>query len=179
MTFKTEKGQLAYQWLLGLKICVWVGYFGYILVFHAIYSEHGMDDGFLSYLAESSFICLCFVSLFLAALSLLNVVRRIMLITLTKEPYAKSFALRNAILAGLYGVAFLLSVSAYTLFATQGWSLYVQWAHLPALCIPAGIALWSVLSKEEQPVFTVKLYRRKLLVLSLVVIFLLPAFFLL
>lgn len=173
MTFKTEKGQLAYQWLLGLKICVWFWFFLFTVGI-AWLPAMSSGSGFLSFTpVQLAYLMALFLTPALTtALAILRVIKRIVHLQRGSVAYKK----RNAVLLTVECVALLASLFAGLLNIIDGLNELGLLLGAMAVCILAGLACLGRFMKEEKPVFTVKLYKKKLLVLSLAVLLLLPAF---
>lgn len=173
MTFKTEKGQLAYQWLWGLTICVWV-WFLLFTVGSAWLPAMSSGSGFLSFTPGSiAFLtALLLTPALTTALAILRVIKRIVRLRRGSVAYKK----RNAVLLTVECVALLASLFAGLLHIIDGLNGLGLLLSAMAVCILAGLACLGRFVKEEKPVFTVKLYKKKLLLLSLAVLLLLPAF---
>lgn len=173
MTFKTEKGQLAYQWLWGLTICVWVWFFLFT-VGSAWLPAMSSGSGFLSFTPGSiAFLtALLLTPALTTALAILRVIKRIVRLRRGSVAYKK----RNAVLLTVECVALLASLFAGLLHIIDGLNGLGLLLSAMAVCILAGLACLGRFVKEEKPVFTVKLYKKKLLLLSLAVLLLLPAF---
>ena len=107
MTFKTEKGQLAYQWLWGLTICVW-GWFFLFTVGSAWLPAMSSGSGFLSFTPGSiAFLtALLLTPALTTALAILRVIKRIVRLRRGSVAYKK----RNAVLLTVECVALLASL---------------------------------------------------------------------
>lgn len=173
MTFKTEKGQLAYQFLTGITVCLWVWYF-LLTVAAAFLPSMDTGGGFLSFSPPGmALLMACFFAPALAAL--LAVIRLIRQVVRLKRG-GTEHRTRSVVLLCLESVALFCSLLAFLQFYFDGLDEPGLMFGCLGVLILLGIAVFHRFVKEEKPVYTVKLYKKKWAVILLVLLALFPAF---
>lgn len=178
MTFKTEKGQLAYQFLTGITICLWV-WFLLLTVAVAFLPSMDTGGGFL-YFSPPQVAFLMALYLAPALVALLATIRLIRRVVRLKrgEPEHRT---RSVALLCLESVALFCSLWAFLQFYFDGLDEPGLMFGCLGVLILLGIAVFHHFVKEEKAylhrnIYTVKLYKKKWAVILLAVLALLPAF---
>ena len=172
MTFKTEKGQLAYQWLLGLRLCLWAWYimFTLVLSFHPFMHPGGFLD--FPWHGDALILAAILLPALVAGLAAIRLIARAVIL----KRSGKEQRTRSIVLLCLDALALLCSLGAGMAILLDHLSFLAIMLAILGVCILSSVTCSGRFSKEEKPVFTVKLSKKKLLVLSLAVLLLLPAF---
>ena len=173
MTFKTEKGQLAYQFLTGITVCLWVWFF---LLTVAVAFLPGMDTGgdILRFSPPGmALLMACFFAPALVALlSTIRLIRRVVRL----KRGGTEHRTRSVVLLCLESVALLCSLWAFLQFYFDGLDEPGLMFGCLGVLILLGTTLFHRFVKEEKPVYTVKLYKKKWAVILLVLLALFPVF---
>lgn len=173
MTFKTEKGQLAYQFLTGITICLWV-WFLLLTVAVAYLPSTDTSGGFLRFShTDIALLMACFFAPALtASLAVIRLIRRVVRLKRGGTEYRT----RSVVLLCLESVALLCSLWAFLQFYFDGLDEPGLMFGCFGVLILLGIAVFHHFDKEEKPIYTVKLYKKKWAVLLLVLLALFPVF---
>lgn len=173
MTFKTEKGQLAYQFLTGITVCLWVWFF-LLPVAVAFSPSTDTSGGFLRFShTDIALLMACFFAPALVALlATIRLIRRVVRLKRGGTEYRT----RSVVLLCLESVALFCSLWAFLQFYFDGLDeLGLMFGCLGVLIL-LGIAVFHHFVKEEKPIYTVKLYKKKWAVILLVLPALFPVF---
>lgn len=178
MTFKTEKGQLVYQFLTGITICLWVWFF-LLTVAVAFLPSMDMSGDILGFSPPTAALLMaCFFAPALAAL--LAVIRLIRRVVRLKRG-GTEHRTRSVVLLCLESVALFCSLGGFLQFCFDGLDEPGLMFGCLGVLILLGIAVFHHFVKEEKPIYTVniytvKLYKKKWAVILLVLLALFPVF---
>lgn len=178
MTFKTEKGQLAYQFLTGITICLWV-WFLLLTVAVAYLPSTDTSGGFLRFShTDIALLMACFFAPALAAsLAFIRLIRRVVRLKRGGTEHKN----RSVVLLCLESAALFCSLLAFLQFYFDGLDEPGLMFGCLGVLILLGIAVFHHFVKEEKPIYTVniytvKLYKKKWAVILLVLLALFPVF---
>ena len=178
MTFKTEKGQLAYQFLTGITICLWVWFFLLTVAVAFLPSMDTSGDilGF-SPPAMALLMACFFAPALVALLSTIRLIRRVVRL----KRGGTEHRTRSVVLLCLESVALFCSLWASLQFYFDGLDEPGLMFGCLGVLILLGIAVFHRFVKEEKPIYsvniyTVKLYKKKWAVILLVLLALFPVF---
>ncbi len=173
MTFKTEKGQLAYQFLTGITVCLWVWYF-LLTVAAAFLPSTDTGGGFLYFSPpQVAFLMALFLAPALVALlAIIRLIRRVVRLKRSGTEHRT----RSVVLLCLESVALFCSLWAFLQFYFDGLDEPGLMFGCLGVLILLGIAVFHRFVKEEKPVYAVKLYKKKWAVILLVLLALFPVF---
>ena len=173
MTFKTEKGQLAYQFLTGITICLWLWFF-LLTVAVAFLPSTDTSGGFLYFSPpQVAFLMACFFAPALVALlAVIRLIRRVVRL----KRRGTEHRTRSVVLLCLESVALFCSLGAFLQFYFDGLDEPGLMFGCLGVLILLGIAVFHHFVKEEKPIYTVKLYKKKWAVILLVLLALFPVF---
>ncbi|MBR4054890.1 MAG: hypothetical protein IKK06_08860 [Clostridia bacterium] len=173
MTFKTEKGQLAYQFLTGITICLWVWFF-LLTVAVAFLPSMDTSGDILGFSPPTAALLMaCFFAPALAALlAVIRLIRRVVRL----KRRGTEHRTRSVVLLCLESVALFCSLGAFLQFYFDGLDEPGLMFGCLGVLILLGIAVFHHFVKEEKPIYTVKLYKKKWSVILLVLLALFPVF---
>jgi hypothetical protein len=173
MTFKTEKGQLAYQFLTGITVCLWVWYF-LLTVAVAFLPRMDTSGDLLGFSPPATALLLaCFSAPALVAL--LATIRLIRRVVRLKRGGTEHIT-RSVVLLCLDSLALFCSLWAILQFYFDGLDEPGLMFGCLGVLILLGTTLFHRFVKEEKPAYTVKLYKKKWAVILLVLLALFPVF---
>lgn len=177
MTFKTEKGQLAYQFLTGITICLWVWFF-LLTVAVAFLPSMDTSGDILGFSPPTAALLMaCFFAPALAALlAVIRLIRRVVRLKRGGTEYRT----RSVVLLCLESIALFCSLWAFLQFYFDGLDEPGLMFGCIGVLILLGIAVFHRFVKEEsllhRNIYTVKLYKKKWAVILLVLLALFPVF---